>query len=376
MLHHLKNPFYLPNPKRLYASIRSSSRKSFLSYHRLREILSLYDLTLDGVPVRPKAGSRNATLVINTTEGKKVLKRYKESLGDSTIIQEHSILKYLAENDFPAVRLVPARSGQTLIHFKKHRYALFDYINGFRVYDYILLPTTRQQFIASAGQLLGVLHRVLSHFTPDGFNPDGFNPQTDRRWRDTQWFLNKIDDIRIRSSDEKFTRMKELSIFMAESQNLGDSLVEIQKQLRPVNLPRQIIHKDFGPSNILFRKNEKPIVIDFEIARLDWRVIDLINGWERFCKNRFGLSRKKMKIFLDAYQKEVRLSENEFKYIPLVWKYLNLTGCIFNFHKFCITGSRSAFAYACRSLKKANWQAEDYNIVQTVTQSNGLFLPS
>ncbi len=367
---------YIPHPRRFYSLIKAYRGKPSIDPPTVREILNYYDLELIG-PLKPiSAGMRNESLAVNTSEGLKFLKRYKESLGETTIIQEHSILKHLAEKEFPAVRLIPAKLGQTLIHFKEHRYAFFEYINGFRVYDYIFLPTTRQQFIASAGKLLGSLHRVLNYFAPDGFNPDGFNPQTNRRWRDTEWFLNKIDDIRIRSSDKKFTRMKELSIFIGESQNLGDSLVEIQKQLRPVNLPRQIIHKDFGPSNILFRKNEKPIVIDFEIARLDWRVVDLINGWEKFCNSKFGFSQKKMKIFLDAYQKEVRLSENEFKYIPLVWKYLNLTACIFSFHQFCLTGSRPLLAYACRSFKKANWKAGDYNFVKTIIHSNDFISPS
>jgi thiamine kinase-like enzyme len=178
------------------------------------------------------------------------------------------------------------------------------------------------------------------------------------------------------SSDKKFSRINELSKFTAETRTLGNSLVEIQKQLERANLPRQIIHQDFCPSNVLFRKNEEPIVIDFEIARLDWRVIDLISGWERFCKNRAGLNTKTMKIFLHAYQREVRLSENEFKYIPLVWKYLNLTNSIFNFHKFCITGSRPSLVYGYRSLKNVNSKAGAYNFVKDLIRSNDLNFPS
>lgn len=371
-----KSRLYLPNPRKLYSFIRPSFQKKVLSLHTIQAILSLYGLSLDGIPKQVTSGMRNTTIVVNTTRGKKVLKRYKESLSDSTIIQEHSILRYLGEKNFPCVRIVSANSGQTITYYEKDRYALFDFVKGFKLYDYIFLPGTKEQFIAASGNLLGKLHRLLNDFVPKGFNPDGFNPETNRRWRDTEWFLSKIDDIKKHASDGKNIKNTKLSIFLAEYRSLGKLLVEVQKQLQQANLPRQIIHKDFGQSNIIFRKNKSPIVIDFEIARLDWRVIDLINAWEKFCRNRFRYSEKKMKIFLDAYQKEVNLSQNEFKNIQLVWKYLNITRCIFHFHKFSITGSKLSLAHANRYLKQTRWKADHYNKVKTVTDSKESFIMS
>jgi hypothetical protein len=115
----------LPHPKYLFRYINSKRRKSEYDIGKVREILAAYGFEILGKPKRTIGGLRNQCMIINTPSGKKLLKIYKESLGTSTITQEHSILNYLEEIDFPSVRLESAKNDETLIVIDGQRLSLF-----------------------------------------------------------------------------------------------------------------------------------------------------------------------------------------------------------------------------------------------------------
>ena len=135
------------------------------------------------------------------------------------------------------------------------------------------------------------------------------------------------------SMDKKMLSRKEQD-FQMHSKYIEDMISEIESKLDKANLPCQIIHKDFNRSNFLFRRNKSPVVIDFEMARLDWKIIDIINGWEGFCFNRNEMDIKKVKLFIKAYGEKIKLSSQEIFYIPTVWCYLNLRRCILFWYKY------------------------------------------
>ncbi len=356
---------YLPRPQRIYPWLKSYLRRLSIEVGDIGEVISLYGLDLIKRPKPASGGVRNNNFILNTSRGKKFLKMYKESLGQSTIVQEHSILKYLAKIRFPAARLEVTRAGETLVQRDKDRYALFDFVgNGFCSYDYITTPNQARQYIAVAGKMLAFLHDKLKDFVPEGYNPDGFKAKTGKRWRDNEWFVSKLkicmDKAILRG--EKKNNHKSLWL-LQRARDLENELKQTNALIDDANLPRQIIHKDYGPSNLLFRKNELPIVIDFEIARLDWRVVDIIDGWQGFCVDRTGYNVEKMKCFLDAYQFHMPLTADEFKMIPEVWKLLQIRSCIRYWYAYCMTGNRVSLVKACKCINECDWLTTNQTVL-------------
>ncbi|MEN8198403.1 MAG: phosphotransferase, partial [Pseudomonadota bacterium] len=50
----------------------------------------------------------------------------------------------------------------------------------------------------------------------------------------------------------------------------------LEEALGDAQLPRLVIHGDFGIHNMLFHDNESATLLDFELARLEWRLSDLV----------------------------------------------------------------------------------------------------
>jgi len=334
----------------------------------VEEVLSEYGLYLIKKPIPTPDGSRNISLIVNTSRGKGILKSYQETLGNSTIIQEHSILKYLSQIDFPATRLVETKSSQTLVQRGKNRYALFDYVDGsFRSFDYIAFPKQTHQYIAIAGEMLAILHDKLADFTPQGYNPDGFKSKTGDRWRDIEWFANKLAfSVNKTSLRNENRRKHKYTLLLQNARKLETILFDNTYMLNRADLPRQIIHKDYSPGHLLFRKNARPVIIDFEIARFDWRLVDIIDGLRSFCMNRKGYyCHNKIRTFLSNYQAQVPLTSAELKFFPSVWKLMQAWGCIFSWYQHSSIGSKGALIRACQKLKDLDWVTANQDAIMT-----------
>jgi Ser/Thr protein kinase RdoA (MazF antagonist) len=345
-------------PDRLFHNLRS--RRPQISEPDPAEIsgvLAEYDFESTNEYQTVAGGNRSYSLLVHTTTGKRLLKKYKDSLAEATIIQEHSILTYLAQVDFPAPRLAPTRLGRTLVLNNGSRYALFDFIeDGFQYQNYILWPGQTRRCITIAGETLGTLHQALKTFEPQGYNPDGFKSQNEDRWRSLSWFLDRLAHCVAETSRlNTGTRKSQAAWLLSQAGYLEESLVQLDTMLKEAPLPRLIIHADYGPYNLLFRRNGPAVVLDFEMARLDWRITDFIRACYRFCYNKLGYRLTKMKWFLEGYQSHELLTENEWHYMPLVWKFLHIRQCILNWHYYCETLAESSLVTAHHNLKLAEW---------------------
>ena len=355
---------YMPRLDRLYHRLRPRQQRVELDLAMIQEILAEYEFELTHPPDTLTGGNRSYSLILATSHGKKILKKYKNSLGKSTILQEHSILTYLAQINFSSSRLASTRTGQTLVCRDEQHYALFDFIEGgFQYHNYILLPGQARQFVTIAAEILAILHDALKDFVPQGYNPDGFKSKNEDRTRNLEWLINKF-----RYCVEQTSRQgnNKAAWLLEQAPYFEKSVTQLEAKLKDAPLPRLIIHADYGPYNLLFRDNGPPIVLDFEMARLDWRVTELIDVWYRFCYDKLGFKINKMKYLLEAYQIHFPLTKDELYYIPDVWKFWNIWRCILNWHNYCETQSDVALAKAQQNLDFVNWM--------TVHQSNLDFL--
>ncbi|MHC4159526.1 MAG: phosphotransferase enzyme family protein, partial [Planctomycetota bacterium] len=105
--------------------------------------------------------------------------------------------------------------------------------------------------------------------------------------------------------------------------------------------PRLIIHGDYGPYNLFFKRGVPVVVLDFELARSDWRLTDLAKSLSYFAKNRLGLNIQKMKQFLGAYQTYCPVAADELRFLPTVWQFLTLRRLVVCWSRYCNTGSKN-----------------------------------
>lgn len=356
-MHYYGPKLYLLRPGHFYHNLKFRQRRSQADLALIREVLAEYELELTGdLPIVSGQG-RSHSLLVATASGKKMFKRYKRTVIKPAIACEHSILRYLAEINFPAPRLVATKTGETWVSHAEDHYALFDFIEGgFQYQQYFLLPGQSRQFITIAGKLLAELHEKLQDFIPQGYNPNGFKSRHDGRWRDLGWFMSRLRYC-LAEAPQLNANMGSLgSQFLGRAEQLEQALPELEAVLTEATLPRLVIHGDYGPYNLLFRQNAPVIVIDFEIARLDWRLTELVDALWRFGEDRFlGFRIDKMKVFLDAYQTHLPLALEELRSLPAVWKYLHIRRFIVNWYRYCDTLADSSLAKAQLHLKLIDW---------------------
>jgi homoserine kinase type II len=89
--------------------------------------------------------------------------------------------------------------------------------------------------------------------------------------------------------------------------------------------PKQIVHADWHPGNMLFRDNHVVAVIDYDSARLLPRVVDIANGALQFSiiggdedvsKWPDYVDESRFKRFLRGYDEVMLLSQAEIRAIP------------------------------------------------------------
>jgi Ser/Thr protein kinase RdoA (MazF antagonist) len=320
-------------------------------------VIESYGLDKNMCYLRTAGGNRGENIIIQTATGKKLLKRYKKTLGEETIVQEHSILKQLEKINFPAPRVVPMETGQTLVKHKGGRFALFEYIeDGYQFNNYILLPFQENKFIKFSGEILGVLHKSLIDFSPKGYNPDGFKSMSEDRWRNIDWYLEKLSFC---EKELINLNLKNLSNYILKKINMivtcRRDFINMENYLLNIDLPRIIIHGDYGPYNLLFKKSGAVFVLDFEMARLEWRLVEIIKSIHRFCLKRYRFSLKKMNIFVKSYNSIVEITNEEIELIPDLWIYVKMKDAIRSLFNFCRNKEDKYLHSFLASMKSIDW---------------------
>lgn len=332
-------------------------RASGISARVVDDVLAAYGLRIQGKAEVPGGPGRSQNLIVETNAGKKMLKQYKNTVDLAAVQHEHEILTYLAAIEFPAPRLTTTRDGDSLYKQDATYYAVFDVLEGyFQYHHYFFLPTQTRQFIAAAAQALGALHTALQDFTPAGTNQNGFTSRQGVRWRELDWFLDRlaacqaaIDRVPPRQSDPI------RDMFLAHAPWVTERLATLDDVLGTAMLPRLIIHGDYGPYNLFFKRDAPVVILDFELARLDWRLTDLATALPSFARNRLGFNWNKLRWFLHAYQACCPVDTAELRLLPDVWLFLTLRRLVVCWQRYCDTAAQRWLVEAHQRLKLAQW---------------------
>ncbi len=233
-------------------------------------VLSHYDLGVVHAVREFRRGSRHSPkLLIKSEKGAFILKRRAHGRDDPVKVAFcHNLQRTLARARYPLPRLALTRSGVSMLNIGGRMYELFEYISG-QVYDHSLHATFE------AGQALALFHLVLSGETPE-WEPPGSG------YHRSPHIIPNLAYIPHRLRDDSLLGLID---------SLRESYMRAGERVEAAGLaewPRQIIHGDWHPGNMLFKESRIVAVIDYDTARVQPRVLDIANGMLQFSITRAG----------------------------------------------------------------------------------------
>ncbi|MGC4030222.1 MAG: phosphotransferase [Tepidisphaeraceae bacterium] len=254
-------------------------------------------------------GSRKAPkLVITAEHGKYLLKRRARGKEDAFKVAFcHQIQLYLMAKQFPLPHLIGTKgSNNSLFQYRGATYELFEFIPG-QNYSQSLEST------GDSGRILALYHKLLegfeSHYTTSQASYH-MAPSVETGLRQIPKTLAKA------------TNIGEVCDYLLRSYNHAASTVD---QLGMETWPKQVIHGDWHPGNMLYRDNRVVAVIDYDSARVLPRVLDIANGALQFSilggdddvrKWPDNVDEVRFTKFLKGYDEVVLLSEAELHAVP------------------------------------------------------------
>src|SRR5947209_8016085 len=217
---------------------------------------------------------------------------------------------YLASMQFPLPHLIGTkRENNSMLQWRTGVYELFEYISG-QGYPQSLEATF------DAGRILSLYHKLLLDFKSEWQPSSGsyhMAPAVETGLRAIpQALANHPDGLAI---------LKMLT-FLLDSYHYAANFVD---SLGLDTWPKQIVHADWHPGNMLFRDNRVVAVIDYDAARLLPRIIDVANGVLQFsilggdddvARWPDYIDESRFKRFLRGYDEVMLLSQAEIRTIP------------------------------------------------------------
>jgi Ser/Thr protein kinase RdoA (MazF antagonist) len=290
----------LRRPDRWY---RNRPRSTHLSVADLEEPLGAWGIRRVHRARRVGSG-RGVNLMLRTDAGEVLLKRYKPSLEDAAIANEHAVLVHLAAAGIPSVRLRSTPDGRRLVVSGSARYALFESISGHTpLHELVLSGRDRMRSTRQSGMALAILHRVLRDLRAPATTSSGLTERGDRALPST-WHAGRFD--------------------ATGRADRAERLLELESLLQAADLRRGIVHGDFGPYNLLVRPGWPMVAVDFELSRADWRIVDLATALPRFAQSRLGFSDRRATLFLAGYEQIDPSLADELGWLPSVLEFLLL----------------------------------------------------
>lgn len=233
-------------------------------------VLSHYDLGVVTAVREFRRGSRHSPkLLVKSEKGVFILKRRAHGRDDPIKVAFcHNLQRTLARARYPLPRLALTRAGVSMLSVGGRMYELFEYIGG-QAYDQSLHATFE------AGQALALFHRVLANEKPE-WEPPGVG------YHRSPHIIPNLAYIPHRLRDDSLLSL--IDSFRESYLRAGERV----EAAGFAQWPRQIVHGDWHPGNMLFKESRVVAVIDYDTARVQPRVLDIANGMLQFSITRAG----------------------------------------------------------------------------------------
>lgn len=247
-----------------------SDRQTFAA-DELAIVLSHFDIGVINQIVEFPRGSRKAPkLLIKAKKGPLLLKRRAKGKHEPEKVAFcHGLQLHLAAKQFPLPHLIKTvDKGKSMLRLGERTYELFEYIQG-TPYDQSLEATQ------DAGKILGLMHKLLRDYKVKLPPPSG-------SYHDARSVYASFAQL-----PKTFAKLKPNNEPVTSKcvTTLNHYYRDAVKRVESAGLdewPKQIVHSDWHPGNMLFRGNMVVAVIDYDTARIHQRVIDVANGALQF----------------------------------------------------------------------------------------------
>ncbi|MBC7785652.1 MAG: phosphotransferase [Burkholderiales bacterium] len=288
---------------------RSPDGREKFGAEELGIVLSNYDIGIvDSIVEFPRGSRKAPKLVIVAEHGKYLMKRRARGRDDAFKVAFcHQIQLFLMAKQFPLPHLIGTkRDNNSLLQWRGAIYELFEYIPG-QGYPQSMEAT------GDSGRILALYHKLLETFQSTYQPPTGsyhMAPSVEASMRQIPKTLARVPN------------MQDVCTFLLQSYNHAASTVD---RIGMDAWPKQIVHGDWHPGNMLFRENRVVAVIDYDSARLLPRVLDIANGALQFSilggdddvtKWPDNVDEGRFKRFMKGYDEVVLLSEAELQTVP------------------------------------------------------------
>ena len=301
---------------------RAGGQRERFGLEELAIVLSHFDIgVIDSIVEFPRGSRKAPKLLIVSEQGKFLLKRRARGKDDPFKVAFcHAIQLHLAAKQFPLPHLIGTKKeNNSMLQWRGSVYEMFEYIPG-QGYPQTLESTF------DSGRVLGLYHKLLENFRSEWQPPTGsfhmapsveqglraIGPVLDRGGAGAGAGAGSLDN-----GDANAL----LEALLTSYRHAADSVDELGLE----GWPKQIVHADWHPGNMLFRENHVVAVIDYDSARQLPRVIDIANGALQFSiiggdedvsKWPDYVDESRFKRFLRGYDEVVLLSQAEIRALP------------------------------------------------------------
>ncbi|MFW9929710.1 MAG: phosphotransferase [Candidatus Thorarchaeota archaeon] len=284
-----------------------------LSIKKLISTLALeWDISIITNVKDTDQGVVNINWILNTDNGKYILKQVEQTRKESNIHFEFDYLLYLKNTGFPYQIPVPVlnKRGKYLISKDNHYYWMYHYIEGetdvemdnFRLKEVAKLLATYHNFVERSGLDNGILKQ--SDYENLGYN---------------SWVLKETEDY--------LNKLKDQNEYLPEDDLLklyGPQLIDITKKLETNKIssfPKYPLHRDIGGDNIVWKNNKLVGLLDFENVPIfnEPFIKDIAVTAMSLCRNKNNLYESDLeaiKVLLDEYRQYKSLKKEEISFLP------------------------------------------------------------
>jgi Ser/Thr protein kinase RdoA (MazF antagonist) len=309
-------PRRLPRPGRLLGAVRARWHEPPIAATTVTEALARYDVAAVGEPRPLPMGWRSDNVVVATSGGEVVLKRYPSRKVVDAIVHEHSVTNRLHTRGFPVAPMWRTRTGTTWAVVDGRCFGVTERVSGVSLGSCFLTRQDRSRLFREAGRLLAHFHDELEGFRPAGRHHLGLRARDLRSVETCRADLDELRRTRPESGPNETERW-----LLDHSDWMADLLAELDERLAGCRLRTGVIHGDFGLHNLTFGTHAEPTVHDLELARLERLLLDLVVVLSR-SPVRYG------RIFLAGYDDVHRVTAEDVEVLPDLWQHYRLSGAV------------------------------------------------
>ncbi len=327
---------------------RAGGQRESFGVEELAIIMSHFDIgVIDSIVDFPRGSRKAPKLLVVSDQGKFLLKRRAGGRNDPyKVAFSHALQLHLASKQFPLPHLIGTkRENNSMLQWRNGIYELFEYIPGSGY------PQTLESTFDS-GRILALYHKLLEGFKSEWQPPTG----SYHRAPAVEQGLKQIPSV-IPGGPE----IASLATFLIDSYHHAAEMVE---HLGIEGWPKQIVHADWHPGNMLFRDNHVVAVIDYDSARLLPRIVDTANGALQFsiiggdddvAKWPDFTDEARYKRFLRGYDEVMLLSQAEIQTVPWLMVEALIAESVFPIAATGTFGRMEGLAFLQMVQRKVTW---------------------